>query len=84
MICPNCGNDHIQINEAWDKTIDIPTRYKVIYWVVVVFLGIFSLALFKVNNNAGSWLLIITIILAVGARSAYYGWRKNQRKKSHS
>lgn len=85
MKCPNCGNEDLQINEAWDKNIDIPTWYKIVFWAVVVVLCLISFALYKlVNATLSGIILVLTIIMAIGARNAYFIWRKKERRKTHS
>lgn len=84
MICPECGCEDIQINEAWDKTIQLPTKYKAIYGVGSAVLVLLTAGFFNVNFTAGMVSLVITIGFIGGGARWYGEWKKNQKKKSHS
>lgn len=84
MKCPKCGNEDIQINEAWDKTIDLPRKYIAIFICVSIVLIIVTIALFDVNIIAFIVGLVITMGFVGGGTNWYVQWKKQQKKKSHS
>lgn len=84
MECPNCNCTNIQINEAWDKTIDLPRKYKIIYGIIAGVLILLTAGFFKVTFMAGIVSLILTVGFIGGGAQWYNSWKKDQKKKTHS
>lgn len=84
MKCEKCGCEDIQINEAWDKTIELPEKYKWLFVGGAILLVLVTVGLFNVNFIAGLVGLILTVGYIGGGSTWYAEWRKTQKKKSHS
>lgn len=84
MKCPNCGNEEIIINEAYDKNIDYTLKFKILVIVSLIVGIIISLALIKINAIVGGVFFFVFLI----AFCAYLNYkiilRKRARRKSHS
>lgn len=84
MKCPKCGCEDLQINESWDKTIDLPKKYKIWFWVGAVVIFFIAGGLAGVNFIAGIVGGVILIGYIGGGTNWYVQWKKEQKKKSHS